>query len=133
MKKTFGCVVPFIPQVIRSGLSASICTNSTVGNKAVDMWRNSAIMRPNLYSKGGLKPPCMSVHYDMKQTMVDDKNDYTSLLLFFTSRMHVSEQVWSYTFMAYIAENGGFVGLFLGLAVLHLEDVFAGIINRLKD
>ena len=52
---------------------------------------------------------------------------------YFTSRMHVSEQVWSYTFMAYIAENGGFVGLFLGLAVLRLEDVFTGVANRLKE
>ena len=52
---------------------------------------------------------------------------------YFTSRMHMSKQVWSYTFMAYIAENGGFVGLFLGLAVLHLEHVITAVASWVND
>ena len=35
--------------------------------------------------------------------------------------MVVTEQFWSYGFMSYIAETGGFVGLFLGFSLLQLE------------
>ena len=41
--------------------------------------------------------------------------------LFFNSKMVVTEQFWSYGFMSYIAETGGFVGLFLGYSLLQLE------------
>ena len=37
--------------------------------------------------------------------------------------MKVSEQFWAYTFLAYIAECGGFVGLFLGYSLLQIEDL----------
>ena len=37
--------------------------------------------------------------------------------------MTVTEQFWSYGFMAYIAENRGFVGLFLGYSLLQLEEL----------
>ena len=35
--------------------------------------------------------------------------------------MIVTEQFWAYGFMSYIAETGGFVGLFLGYSLLQLE------------
>ena len=37
--------------------------------------------------------------------------------------MVVTEQLWVYSFLAYVAENGGFVGLFLGYSVLQLKDI----------
>ena len=37
--------------------------------------------------------------------------------------MDVTEQFWVYNFLAYVAENGGFVGLFLGYSVLQLKDI----------
>ena len=46
--------------------------------------------------------------------------------------MTVTEQFWSYGFMAYVAENGGFVGLFLGYSVLHLADMYPYIANKFK-
>ena len=50
--------------------------------------------------------------------------DYVSnLFLYFKSKMVVTEQYWVYGFMAYVAENGGFVGLFLGYSVLQLSDM----------
>ena len=42
----------------------------------------------------------------------------------FESEMKVEEQIWTYTFMSYIAENGGFVGLFLGYSVLSIGEGF---------
>ena len=44
--------------------------------------------------------------------------------IYFVSKMFVTEQFWAYTFLAYIAECGGFVGLFLGYSVLQIGDFF---------
>ena len=45
------------------------------------------------------------------------------LSVFFESRMVVTEQFWEYGVMAYVAETGGFVGLFLGWSFLQLGDL----------
>jgi hypothetical protein len=45
-----------------------------------------------------------------------------SMQIAFISKMTVSEQFFAYEFLAYVAENGGFVGLFLGYSVLQLRD-----------
>ena len=47
-----------------------------------------------------------------------DNDDDSSIMI-----MQVSEQFWAYTFLAYIAECGGFVGLFLGYSLLQIEDL----------
>ena len=49
------------------------------------------------------------------------RTDYFSI--YFKSKMVVTEQFWVYGFLAYVAENGGFVGLFLGYSVLQLKDI----------
>ena len=52
------------------------------------------------------------------------KNDRArELEIMFTSRMIVTEQFWGYGFMAYVAETGGFVGLFLGWSLLQTEHI----------
>ena len=45
--------------------------------------------------------------------------------------MTVTEQFWAYGFMAYIAENGGFVGLFLGYSLLQLEELIAFLSKKI--
>jgi hypothetical protein len=52
------------------------------------------------------------------------------LYLEFFSEMLVTEQIWAYEFMSYIAENGDFVGLFLGYSFLHLREIINGMIKR---
>ena len=47
--------------------------------------------------------------------------------------MTVTEQFWSYGFMAYIAENGGFVGLFLGYSLLQLEELITFCSNKFQS
>ena len=44
--------------------------------------------------------------------------------VYFVQKMAVTEQFYSYGFMSYIAECGGFVGLFLGFSLLQLEQLF---------
>ena len=47
--------------------------------------------------------------------------------------MTVTEQFWSYGFMAYIAENGGFVGLFLGYSLLQLEELITFCFKKFQS
>ena len=46
-----------------------------------------------------------------------------TMYITFKSKMTVTEQFWSYGFLSYVAENGGFVGLFLGYSLLQLRDL----------
>ena len=47
--------------------------------------------------------------------------------------MTVTEQFWSYGFMAYVAENGGFVGLFLGYSLLQLEELINFCLQKFQS
>ena len=63
------------------------------------------------------------LHYFRKPVSYKSYHSLTFFSLFFNSKMTVTKQFWSYGFMAYIAENGGFVGLFLGYSLLKLEEL----------
>ena len=45
-------------------------------------------------------------------------------------RMSVTEQFWEYGAMAYVAETGGFVGLFLGWSLLQAEHIIRFVATR---
>ena len=51
------------------------------------------------------------------------------MYIYFKSKMVVTEQFWVYSFLAYVAENGGFVGLFLGYSVLQLKDIMNYVLD----
>ena len=106
----------------------------------------------NLWSRASnVIPPCIFYQFDIKerynyqgsgrqfirQMGQDGYLDYQSLnieVLFiaFFSEMMVTEQNWAYGFMSFIAENGGFVGLFLGYSFLHIRDIINGMIKRIN-
>ena len=58
----------------------------------------------------------------MKERKQITKSKTGVMVINFISKMTVSEQFWAYGFLSYVAENGGFVGLFLGYSVLQLRD-----------
>ena len=58
--------------------------------------------------------------YLFEEKLSDSRLSYFTI--YFKSKMVVTEQLWVYSFLAYVAENGGFVGLFLGYSVLQLRD-----------
>ena len=62
--------------------------------------------------------------------MVKTQIKKDTLRILFTSQMEVTEQFWSYGFMAYIAETGGFVGLFLGWSLLQMKEVIILCLNH---
>ena len=60
-----------------------------------------------------------------------NKDKCQGMNIFFNSKMVVTEQFWAYGFLAYIAEMGGFVGLFLGYSVLQLKGFLPYMFNRI--
>ena len=62
--------------------------------------------------------------------MLRKKDRTEELQISFTSQMVVTEQFWDYGFMAYIAETGGFVGLFLGWSLLQTEQIIVSCLNH---
>ena len=54
------------------------------------------------------------------------------MIIYFIHKMEVTKQFYSYGFMAYVAECGGFVGLFLGFSLLQLEQLFNFLETKVK-
>ena len=148
-KETFNCTSPFIPPELRYG--AEICRNQTEGLLVQILFRSlSGIFATNNWNENYFfMPPCnynsytfSTIDYNnginrslyLTKSEVEKKRpQYFStknLDIFFKSKMTVTEQFWSYTFLAYIAECGGFVGLFLGYSILQIGDVFQYISNK---
>ena len=62
--------------------------------------------------------------------MVKRTDRTEQLQILFSSQMVVSEQVWSYGFMDFIAETGGIVGLFLGWSLLQMKEIIILCLNH---
>ena len=148
-KKTHNCTSPFIPPHLRHG--AEICRNSSIGSLVQSMFRaSSGVFATNNWKSNYLfMPPCTYNSYSVSaldfnsqknRSIYLTKSDISAkkpksfstknLDIFFLSKMTVTEQFWSYTFLAYIAECGGFVGLFLGYSILQIGDVFKYISSK---
>ena len=149
--KEFNCTIPFISKHIRE--NTEICADPKVATKAIHVYQSSPIWTANLWVENGeFMAPCTYYKYESKEIFRQDPMDFYNnlnvvvlpnksrdlitntegMLITFISRMTVVEQYWSYEFMAYVAENGGFVGLFLGYSVLHLCDLLEFLLGKIK-
>ena len=146
----FGCTSPYIDQRNRHG--ASICENQTTGKLVQDFMKTrSGRFGTSMWKKNYfMPPPCTYNTYTFVQNdyyQNDKKYLYLTLqnlkdrkpksqktrllIIYFVSKMEVVEQFWSYTFLQYIAEVGGYVGLFLGYSLLQLGDVIQFVRNKI--
>ena len=55
--------------------------------------------------------------------MLRNRDRAEKLTISFSSQMVVTEQFWQYGIMAYVAETGGWVGLFLGWSLMQAGDL----------
>ena len=139
------CSIPFIPKQFREGVQ--ICTNSDLGKKGIDIYKSSPIELTNLWSgESFVLPPCQYYHFETKsraQVRGDNASFHSGvkrynwkgsmkLSLNINSKMRVTQQVWSYKLLSFIAETGGFVGLFLGFTILDIRVVMELLIRKLS-
>ena len=138
-----------IPLEFRDG--AEICRNDSIGllihgflktlsgRFSTNMWTEDYFFVPpctyNTYTyveSAGKNYPVPNNEYITMY--LKKKRDRTRILrLYFNSKMFVTEQFWNYPFMAYVAECGGFVGLFLGFSILQIADLLQYLCGKFRN
>ena len=142
LNTSYGCSSPFIPAEFRRGFD--VCRNKTTGKKVqafiktstgswtTNIWSKDYFFKPPCiyntydYSKFDFNPPKITQRYLTEKEVKEKKpRSFSSkqVDIFFVSKMSVTEQFLSYTFLNYVAESGGFVGLFLGYSLLQITEL----------
>ena len=138
-----------IPPAFRD--AAGICRNDTIGELIHDYLDTlSGRFATNMWTEDYFfMPPCTYNTYTYVET--EGKKHYAGnheyvtmnlkrrrdksrrVKLYFNSKMFVTEQFWAYPFIAYVAECGGFVGLFLGFSILQIADVLQYFCGKFRN
>ena len=124
--KDIGCTTPF-------GISKEkICENSDEAKEAFQLYK--------MYKKNGLKmtnhsclEPCsyMGIKIIKRSESIDF--DETKLTMYFNEFIQEIVNYYSYDDLSFIAEIGGYVGLFLGASVFQIADLFTPILTKLRS
>ena len=116
--ETIGCTAPFIPD------KSNICTYQTQATKANSLFENVTKWTQTKATR--LCPrPCKQyiISFGNKDTS-HAKSPMPTLKLEFPKFIKVSKSSFSYTILELIAEVGGYVGLFLGVSINQISDLF---------
>ena len=119
----FNCTTPF-------GLDkSSICEDPGVGMQAPDLYK-----KYEFNYQGSCLEPCYYLRLKiMQMKYVRDDHFWTKdfeVMFDFEEKVKKSTSYYRYTFLSLVAEIGGYVGLFLGLSVYQLKDVFHGLFQK---
>ena len=124
--KTIGCVTPF-------GITKEkICRNKQDSKKAFQLYlkyRDDELAIRNL----PCFEPCSYMEVKLiKGSESEAKNGKENFLLAFDEKVHETVAYYSYDDLSFIAEIGGYVGLFLGASVYQTADLFQFITEILE-
>ena len=120
----FGCTSPFG----HIGYLNNICTDNATGKQAFDMFEE--LDDDRLYV-----PECPYPCDFLMLSAATNKlrgTDEKDLEITFGQYIKVTESYFSYTGLELIAEFGGYVGLFLGVSVFHINQVIIRIMNGIR-
>ena len=126
--KRIGCVRPF-------GITKdNICEDEQVAKKAFQIYKEFRNHYQNLKNLSCLEP-CyyMSVHIIKATEMEKNVNvENGAVLLHFNGQVHETVAYYSYDYLSFIAEIGGYVGLFLGASMYQTADLFDTIMRNIR-
>ena len=113
-----GCTTPYGPN------KDFICANQTLGLQALELYMK-AFSRDINYINGNCLRPCS---YHLRK--IDNLKEYNqqigpTLFLRAESQIRETEEYYLYSGLSLIAEIGGYVGLFLGVSVLQVQDLIS--------
>ena len=78
--------------------------------------------------------PCSFLNIKLSKSNENPNgNKYGKLIFFFKEFIQETSSYYSYGSREFIAEIGGFVGLFLGASICQIADLFENIIRKLKS
>ena len=129
-KLDIGCTVPYIPD------KSQICVNPIEATKARLIFQN--ITEWNQTKAQKLCPKtCLQYIISVGSKNLMKANTYntcnTYLTVDFPKFIKVSRTYLSYTNLELIAEVGGYVGLFLGVSINQISDLFRIIVGKLSS
>ena len=74
--------------------------------------------------------PCE--HMKLSATYLAARRNRTDFSMNFYQYIKVAETSYSYTELELVAEIGGYVGLFLGVSVIDINQIFSKLLNHMK-
>ena len=118
----FGCTTPF------GYHQDNICKDNTTGKQALDLFHK-------LLNKRHFIEECLYPCEFLKLFVISVKGreNEDSFKLDFNQYIKVTEAYHSYTELELIAEFGGYVGLFLGISVFDVNQIFSKTFNYFRS
>ena len=113
------CSVPFHPKTTSNatGRIIDICKSSETGSKAVAKFSSLKTSTPSSKDK-----PCASMAIFMGLPMIDNQptnpSQESSIKLYMTLNVKVKSMIMYYDFSTFVAEIGGYVGMFMGMSLM---------------
>ena len=122
-----GCVTPF-------GITKdNICKDPEKSKEAFELFSEYRAYGKNNRSLACLKPcSFLNIRLSKSNERVTE-SDHGKLTFFFEEIIQETKSYYSYGSREFIAEIGGYVGLFIGASVYQLADLFENIIRKLKS
>ena len=120
-----GCTTPF-------GISTdNVCKNESIGKEALEIFDEYKDDGRSNKSLSCLKP-CSYMTF--KLSNIDEKSmdgkTYGKLKLIFNGLVHETVSYYSYDGLSFIAELGGYIGLFAGVSVYQTADLIDFIMRK---
>ena len=101
----------------------NICTDQDKSNRAknfyIEQWYNRYTIKQCPY-------PCKFTKINMGSK---SKNEEPHMFFQFEKFIRTTKARYAYQGLEFLAEFGGYVGLFLGISVFHLREVFQTLIH----
>ena len=118
-----GCTTPFAPN------KSHICLSQNDSRAAMALYLS-------YFGTGGIKErPCQSpcLIFTFRNSMakpIKNMQEVAYLKVMFSEYIRKGTASYSYTTLSLIAEVGGYVGLFLGCAIIQVSQVFDDLVRR---
>ena len=108
-------------------MKGKICQNKTIGEKALKMLDDLTIKY-----KETCRMPCNYVTVDHVKLKEYDSGRYGNcqLILSFYTNIKKTKEFYLYTPLSLVAEVGGYIGLFLGVSIYQLTDLFNYLFSK---
>ena len=119
MMDSVGCLAPVFPHSDRSG----ICANESLAHDAVGAYHKFMTSDLERQSKYCLMP-CQITDVTVREDKTSGSGNSQTVYTFnLPTRVKIIESFYFYRFLSLVAEVGGWVGLFLGIYIMQINDV----------
>ena len=129
MLSVAGCVVP----CVKRNETVKICMDEVNATIAEIAYKD--MKKKNLIDNDDAPAPCeyLETSLEVLKTETNSEGDSKKLHVHLRPVAKMIEQVDSYTFLSFLAEVGGYLGLFLGMSIYHLADFISYCMDHMNS